>query len=168
MEFLADDNGQIFYKDPGSELDRELYEIPEPPGDTIEEQLMFKWDREQEEFYRPPKLVLTTDAEDSNKPVDGIPDIPADGESKATIKIEQRFPSGTGSAADEDSTLDEDADTPVRLQTTRGRLSTLSLDLDGGEATFELHAPMETVTAKITAEPVPDEVKSGSIELQFV
>lgn len=104
---------------------------------------------------------ITTDATDSSKPYDGIPDIPKDDSSPASIKI-QKYSSNdnalTGSSHDE----------TVNLKTSRGVLDNLSLTLSSGSAETTLHANGETVTAEVEVFHPNYTVAGDTIKIQFV
>ena len=104
-------------------------------------------------------LELTTDATDTADPVDGIPDIPADGVSSCTITIQKK-----NGETDADMVAAGDDDT-VTLTNTRGALSVLQVDLVNGTADVTLTSVAETCISDIVASA--DGLDSGSIQIQF-
>jgi len=78
------------------------------------------------------------------------PEIPADGQSQATITIQKYR-----QILQEDNTIQEkpenSGDEEVTLATTRGKLSTLKLNLVNGKNSFTLTSVPETIEAIITA-----------------
>jgi hypothetical protein len=94
-----------------------------------------------------PYYELTTDALDSDG--DGLPDIPADGVSSATLTIRKKNADGT------DNTTDTDE---VRLTTDRGKLSAETVSLAGGTASVTLTSVPETVIATIRVKPATGNV----------
>lgn len=104
-------------------------------------------------------LALTTDATDTSTPVNGIPDIDADGVATCTINIQKK-----SGADDSDMTGAGDNET-VTLETDRGHLSVLSVALVNGAGSVTLKSVAETVTATITASA--DGLTAGSIQIQF-
>lgn len=83
---------------------------------------------------RLPALHLTCDAKDADD--DGVPDIPADGNSMATL---------TATTAD-------GSDTEITFRTNRGTLSARKAETKKGSASVQIRATVETVQATITAE----------------
>lgn len=111
----------------------------------------------RDDFTSKTYLELTTDATDDAVPVDGVPDISADGVASCTIYIKKKSALGnylTGSSHDD--TID--------LDTTRGKLSALRVDLVNGEAEITLTSVPETCIATVSA--VSGEM-SAEIEIQF-
>lgn len=88
----------------------------------------------------PPIIELTTDAQDTDG--DGLPEIPADGESKATI---------TATIKDAEGKVLTRVKKPVTFRTTRGILSARNVTPTRGEANVTLTSILETVTATVTA-----------------
>jgi len=99
------------------------------------------------DFIAKPELLVTTDAKDTYSPIEGIPDIVADGESYCNINIIKRDLSGKfkTDVADNDE---------VTIECTRGRLSDLSINLEKGKGSVTLTSVQETCvsTIRITAE----------------
>lgn len=91
---------------------------------------------------QPPKIVLSTDAKDKDK--DGMPELPADGSSKAKIIIEIQDHKGEVVGKDFD----------LKVSTSGGRLSAKRLKAKKGKAEIELTSVVETltITVKVTAE----------------
>lgn len=104
---------------------------------------------------------ITTDATDDSKPADGVPDIPKDDSSPATIKI-QKY-----SASDNELTGDTHDET-VYLKTDRGILDNLSIDLANGYGETALHANGETVIANVEVYHPKYEVSGDEIKIQFI
>lgn len=104
-------------------------------------------------------LALTTDATDTADPINGIPDIPADGTSSCTISIQKK-----NGADDSDMTGAEDNET-VDLETSRGKLSSLRVQLANGAAQVTLTSVPETCVTGVTAKA--DGLTQGSIQIQF-
>jgi hypothetical protein len=90
------------------------------------------------------RLELTTDAPDIS-PYNGIPEIPADGHSTATIFIRKKSPSGEPLTGDEDNDL-------IVLHTTRGTLSHRQVRLHHGQAQVTLRSSTDTIIADVTAQ----------------
>ena len=105
-------------------------------------------------------LELTTDATDTADPIDGIPDIEANGISTCTITIKKV--NGLGEymtdAADDDT---------IDLKCTRGNLSALRVDLVNGEASVTLTSTTETCVSGIYAESQEEAVNEAKIQIQF-
>jgi hypothetical protein len=80
-----------------------------------------------------PALLISCDACDTDG--DGIPDVPADGESVARVTV---------------STADN-SDVDVTFRTTRGALSHRTVTTKGGKAVVSLRAATETVAVAVTA-----------------
>ncbi len=88
---------------------------------------------------QPNKLILSTDAKDTDG--DGMPELPADGESKATINIDIK--NAKGNLIKEETTL--------LISTTGGALSDRRITTKTGKAKLTLTASRETVTVTVTA-----------------
>jgi hypothetical protein len=101
----------------------------------------------------PPKITLKTNAEDTDG--DGLPELKADGKSKATIDIEIRDTNGelVKSALD------------LRINTTSGRLSVRRLTTETGTASVDLTSIMETVTVTVSVEADELETQQLTFEL---
>jgi len=105
-----------------------------------------------------PKFTLTTDATDTYTPYNGIADIEADGTSYCTITIQKK------DYLDNDMTAAEDNDT-VTIETSRGKLSAIQVDLVNGTKTFTLTSVPETCIASVRV--FSDGIKDGNIKIQF-
>jgi len=105
-----------------------------------------------------PKFTLTTDATDTYTPYNGIADIEADGTSYCTITIQKK------DYLDNDMTAAEDNDT-VTIETSRGKLSAIQVDLVNGTKTFTLTSVSETCIADVRV--FSDGIKDGNIKIQF-
>jgi hypothetical protein len=103
---------------------------------------------------RLPKLYLSTTAVDTDG--DGLPELIADGEDTATITIEVKNSQGER----------VQADFPLTLKTTGGRLSARRIVAQGGQATVELTASVETVS--VTVSVSGEGVQDSSISLEFM
>lgn len=107
-------------------------------------------------------IELTTDAEDTYQPVDGIPDIPADGSSTCNIYIKKINRSGAycQDAGDDDQ---------IDITSSRGNLGTLRTNLVNGEATIVLTSVAEECVSKIIAFGSGEGavIPSGTIQIQF-
>lgn len=101
-----------------------------------------------------PKIHLTTNAVDSDG--DEIPELIADGKSKATITIEVK--NSREEFITEELTLN--------LKTTGGTLSARRVTTNTGQATVELTSSLETVS--VTVEVSAEGVKGSSIEFEFM
>jgi hypothetical protein len=97
---------------------------------------------------RLPALHLACDAKDTDD--DGVPDIPADGNSVATI---------TATTAD-------GSDTEIMFRTSRGTLSSRKAETSNGSAAVEIKAGVETVAATITAEAKG--YRTATLQLEMV
>ena len=86
-----------------------------------------------------PRIHLSTNAADTDG--DGLPELAADGSSKARITVEVK---------DERDKLVK-RDFTVTLKTTAGTLSSRRVQAKGGKAALELTSSLETVTATVTA-----------------
>jgi hypothetical protein len=101
----------------------------------------------------PPKIILSTNALDTDG--DGLPELKADGISKATIDIEIRNPKG--------ELLKKAVD--LRINTTSGRLSERRLTTKKGTASIELTSTMDTVTVTVSVEADEMETQQLTFEL---
>jgi hypothetical protein len=101
-----------------------------------------------------PRIHLTTNAPDTDG--DGLPELPADGQSKATIAIEVR--DVHGKLIEEERTLN--------LKTTGGALSARRITTSNGQATVDLTSSLETVS--VTIEVAAEGVRSASLSFEFM
>jgi hypothetical protein len=101
-----------------------------------------------------PKLHLTTDAEDVDG--DGLPEIVADGQSKATITAELKDPRG--------ERVSEEIE--LFFKTTGGALSARRVRLTEGVATVELASALETITAQVSVSA--EDVEGDSLTFEFM
>lgn len=101
-----------------------------------------------------PKIHLTTNAVDTDG--DEIPELIADGTSKATITIEVK--NSREEFITEELTLN--------LKTTGGTLSARRVTTNTGQATVELTSSLETVS--VTVEVSAEGVKASSLEFEFM
>ena len=105
-------------------------------------------------------FVLSTDATDDNPP-DGYPDIPADGVSSCTIKIQKRNgETGLDMTAPQDNDL-------MELRTQRGRLSAWQVNLVNGYAEITLTSSTETVITEVSVYDVAGQLGKQVIQIQF-
>lgn len=102
---------------------------------------------------QPPKISLSTDAKDTDG--DGMPELKADGKSKATIDIEIKTPEGT--------LLKKAVD--LRINTTAGRLSERRMSTKTGKASVELTSTTDTVTVTVSVEADEMETQQLTFEL---
>lgn len=107
----------------------------------------------------PNYLELTTDATDTADPINGIPDIPGDGVSTCLIKIQKK-----SGASGNDLTGGSHTDT-VDLETDRGKLSDLRVNLVNGYAEVTLTSVPETCATFVSA--VAEGLGVGEIQIQF-
>lgn len=107
-----------------------------------------------ERKHSQPKIYLTTNAVDTDG--DGIPELIADAQSKATIKAEIK--NARGELIKEDLLL--------YFKTTGGTLSARRTTAQGGEATVELTSSLETVS--VIVEVSAEGVTGTSIEFEFM
>ena len=105
-------------------------------------------------------FVLSTDATD-NGPPDGYPDIPADGISSCTIRIQKK--SGETGL---DMTSPQDNDL-MELRTQRGRLSGWQVNLVNGYAEVTLTSSSETVITEVAVYDVAGRLGKQVIHIQF-
>lgn len=105
-------------------------------------------------------FVLSTDATD-NGPPDGYPDIPADGVSSCTIRIQKKN-GETGL----DMTSPQDNDL-MELRTQRGRLSAWQVNLVNGYAEVTLTSSSETVITEVAVYDVAGRLGKQVIQIQF-
>jgi len=110
------------------------------------------------EFQAIKIIELTTDAIDTADPINGIPDIPADGASSCTILIKKKDQAGNY------LTDISDNDT-IDLECTRGKLSVLRIDLVNGEASLTLTSIAETCVSEVKA--IADGMEPVTIQIQF-
>jgi hypothetical protein len=88
------------------------------------------------------RLELTVTAV-GRSPIDGTPELPADGTSEATITVQKR-------ALDSDRALSGAAhDNLLTIRTTAGTLSERQIPLRRGRAEFKLRSSSETVVAEV-------------------
>lgn len=106
-------------------------------------------------------ITLSTDATDDAIPTVGVPDIPADGVSTATITIKK-----TKGETDGAMTATGDNDT-VYIETTAGKLSTQSVDLVKGTANITLTSVAETIIAEVSVYGPNDVMCAATIQIQF-
>jgi hypothetical protein len=101
----------------------------------------------------PGKISLTTDAKDTDG--DGLPELKADGTSKATINIEIRNAKGD---------LVKKS-TALRVRTTGGRLSARTITTKTGTASVDLTANLDTVTVTVSVAADDMETQQLTFEL---
>lgn len=101
-----------------------------------------------------PKIHLTTNAVDTDG--DGLPEIIADGKSKATITIEVK--NSQGEHVSDNINLS--------LKTTGGTLSARRLSVSGGQATVELTSSLETVS--VVVEVSGEDIQGASLAFEFM
>lgn len=101
----------------------------------------------------PPKITLSTNAKDTDG--DDLPELKADGKSKATIDIEIRNTKGDlfKKAVD------------LRINTTGGRLSARRLTTKTGTASVDLTSTLDTVTVTVSVEADEMETQQLTFEL---
>lgn len=102
----------------------------------------------------PPRLYLTTDVIDTDG--DALPELIADGSSKATITAEVK--DARGELVTEELTLN--------FKTTGGALSARRVTTTTGQATVELTASLETVS--VTVEVLAEGVTGSSLGFEFM
>lgn len=107
-------------------------------------------------------IELSTDAEDTHEPYDGIPDIPADGSSSCAITIKKVDRQGNyhTDASDDDQ---------IDIRCTRGSLNLLRTNLVNGEAVVDLTSVQETCVSNVEVWGSAEGSKLGkeSIKIQF-
>jgi len=103
-------------------------------------------------------IVLTTTAQDTVTPFDGIPDVPADGVTPATITVEVKNP--------DTNQVDTNANDILYVSTERGKLSTVNIQLVNGVGSFQITCT-ETVVTTIRVWHPQDKYKQGEIKIQF-
>ncbi len=103
-------------------------------------------------------ISLSTDAQDTVSPFDGIPDVPADGTSVATITVEIRNP--------ETNQIDTTANDILYVSTDRGTLSAVNVQLVNGVGSFTIKS-FETVVATIKVWHPQEKYKPAEIKIQF-
>lgn len=101
-----------------------------------------------------PCIYLSTTAIDTDG--DGLPELAADAQSKATIKIEVK---------DSDGKL-VSAALPLSLSTTAGTLSVRRISTENGQASVEFTSSLETVTATVKVES--ERAQSASLTFEFM
>jgi hypothetical protein len=102
----------------------------------------------------PPRIDLTTDTPDTDD--DGLPELVADGKSKATIMAELK--DATGKLFEQDLML--------TFRTTGGTLSTRKVMTKGGKVTLELTSSVETISVTVSASA--EGVNDGSLSFEFM
>jgi hypothetical protein len=101
-----------------------------------------------------PRIRLSTNAKDTDG--DSLPELTADGTSKAKITVEVR---------DEREKLVK-RDFTVQLKTTAGSLSSRRIQAKDGKAQVELTSSLETVTATVTASG--EGLKAAEMTFEFM
>jgi hypothetical protein len=101
-----------------------------------------------------PTIHLITNAPDTDG--DGLPELPADAKSKATITVEVR--DTKGSIVNRDFVLN--------FRTTGGTLSARRIEAKGGTAMVELTSTVETVAVTVSASA--EGTQSGSLTFEFM
>ncbi|ETX00129.1 Ig-like domain-containing protein [Candidatus Entotheonella palauensis] len=101
-----------------------------------------------------PKIHLTTNAPDTDG--DGLPELPADAKSKATITAEVK--DTRGNIVNENVML--------TFRTTGGTLSARRVEAEGGIASVELTSTVETVT--VTVKASGEGLQDGSLTFEFM
>ena len=109
------------------------------------------------QWFAQTTLELTTDATDTADPIDGIPDISADGVSSCTLYIKKK--SKLGNYLTGASHTDQ-----IDLSCTRGKLSAIRVNLVNGEAEITFTSVAETCVSDIVAN---SEDMSATIQIQF-
>lgn len=125
------------------------------------ERLQFKLDEKGvpvgvERKPSPPEIHLTTDAHDTDG--DGLPEVPADGQSSVTITAEIREPGFNGKRIHRD--------VPLVFKTTGGTLSQRFALAKDGAARVKLTSSRETVTITVTASA--EGFTAGKIQLELL
>ena len=116
----------------------------------------------REDFVEPEtgvKLMLTSDAKDTS-PIDGIPQIPADGRSTTTITVQKKsMVTGRPLTGASHNNL-------LNIRATGGTLSTHQVNLEKGQATLTLRSSTETVMAEVRvwAREIP---QPATINIEF-
>lgn len=122
----------------------------------------YKYDESKNKIVKKiiPELKISTDAKDTVSPYDGYPDIPADGKSEATIYVQKVLPGGTycNKASDNET---------LYIQTNRGKLSDLKIQLEKGKGQFKLTSIPETILATVSIFDPNGKIKRGEIVIQF-
>lgn len=103
---------------------------------------------------KPPRIFLSTSATDSDG--DGLPELPADSQTKVTITAEVKNSSG--------EILPDDRQ--IQFTTTAGTLSARKVQTQMGQAIVEFNASLETVTATVTA--TAEGIQGSSITFEFM
>jgi hypothetical protein len=101
-----------------------------------------------------PKIYLTTNAQDTD--CDGLPELPADAKSKATITAEVK--DAKGDIVHKDFIL--------TFRTTGGVLSARRVEAKGGIAAVELTSTVETITVTVSASA--EGTRSGALTFEFI
>ncbi len=102
----------------------------------------------------PPDIHLTTDAQDADG--DGLPELLADGTSKAIIMAELKDVQG--------NLLEQDL--MLTFRTTGGSLSARKVMAKGGKATVALTSSVETISITVSASA--EGVKDGSLAFECI
>ena len=136
-----------------------------PSGDAVDECLVLTGEdapmtRSEWLESRRSRLLITTNATDTASPMDGIPDIAADDVSTCQINIQKQDADGN------DLTGSGETD-QVDIVNTRGKLSSLRVNLVNGAASVTLTSVPETVVSDISASSDQENVDDGSIRIQF-
>jgi hypothetical protein len=107
----------------------------------------------------PGKVVLSTDAEDTYQPCDGIPDILADGKDSCQIFIEKRNYAGELQQCDE----------VFDLECSIGYLDKMRVMLKRGKAVVKLTSVPQTVVSEIKVKPYDKAsgISEEIIKIQF-
>jgi len=101
-----------------------------------------------------PKINLTTNAQDTDG--DGLPELPADAQSKATIMAEVQ--DARGNIVNKDFIL--------TFRTTGGTLSARRVEAKRGTATVELTSTVETIAVTVSASA--EGTQSGSLTFELM
>lgn len=99
------------------------------------------------------RLALSVDAT-ATSPIEEIPEVPADGQSEATITV-QKISTKSGQAL-----TGHKHDNRLFIRTTAGTLSHRQIHLEQGQARFTLRSSTETVVAEVRvwAQEIPGDV----------
>lgn len=142
------------------ELDPSKYEVS---GGIIESCNVSGWNSgARAAWLQECSLELTTDAEDTYQPYDGIPDIPADGTSSCSIFIKKVDREGNYHT-------DESDNDQVDIRCSRGSINALRVNLVNGEASVTLTSVTETCISNVEAWGSEYGSKLGkqTIDIQF-
>lgn len=101
-----------------------------------------------------PKIYLTTNAQDTDG--DGLPELPADAQSKATIMAEVQ--DASGNIVNKDFILN--------FRTTGGTLSARRVEANRGAATVELTSTVETIAVTVSASA--EGTQGGSLTFELM